>query len=81
MSYDIDMCDGITYNGYDCPFRENCKRYVLGQKALSENYYPIYWIYTPYENGDEKCDYQIRINDEKETEKNGRDSRRDRISC
>ena len=64
MNYDIDMCDGMTYdNGY-CPFRENCKRFVLGQKALSENYYPIYWLYSPYDNG--KCELQIKINDEKD---------------
>lgn len=69
MNYDIDMCDGMTYdNGY-CPFRENCKRFVLGQKALSENYYPIYWLYTPYEDG--KCELQIKMNDEKENQKNG----------
>lgn len=68
MSYDMDMCDGMTYdNGY-CPFRENCKRFVLGQKALAENYYPIYWLYTPYEDGDVKCELQIKMNNEKENQ-------------
>lgn len=64
MSYDMDLCDGMTNdNGY-CPFRNNCKRFVLGQKALSENYYPIYWLYTPYEDG--KCELQIKMKDEKD---------------
>ena len=68
MNYDIDMCDGMVGNDY-CPLRENCKRWVLGQKALAENFPRIYWIYPCYENG--KCKLQIKINDEKENQKNG----------
>ena len=43
MNYDIDMCDGMVGNDY-CPLRENCKRWVLGQRALAENFPPT----TPY---------------------------------
>ena len=68
MSYDMDMCDAMIENDY-CPLRENCKRWVLGQKALMESPSHIYWIYPCYEDG--KCELQIKINDEKETEKNG----------
>ena len=51
MSYDMDMCDGMTNdNGY-CPLREKCKRFILGQEALIENYRQIWWIYTAYEGG------------------------------
>ena len=70
MNYDIDMCSGVQNNWlYPCPLRENCKRFVLGKKALDENYYPIWWTKPLYENG--KCKIQIKINDEKENQKNG----------
>ena len=70
MSYDMDMCDGITYGDGICPIRDSCKRYVFGQKALSEKYYPIWWLNpAPYEDG--RCELKIKIEDEKETEKNG----------
>lgn len=60
MSYDIDMCTGHRDNTISiCPFRERCKRYILGKKAVSENYHPIWWIVPPYENG--KCEHFIEI--------------------
>lgn len=58
MSYDIDMCMGAREDkSSPCPLREKCKRYILGKRAVSENYYPIWWIVPPYENG--KCKYFI----------------------
>ena len=43
MSYDIDMCNGIgMYETMMCLLCAKCKRFVLGQKALDENYYPIW---------------------------------------
>ena len=65
MSYDMDMCSGADSRKSVpcCPLRNNCKRYVLGKKALSENFYPIWWMNNaPYENGD--CELQIKITDE-----------------
>ena len=60
MSYDIDMCEGVAADkSSPCPLRERCKRYVLGKRAVSENYYPIWWIVPPYENG--KCEHFIEI--------------------
>ena len=60
MSYDMDMCSGERKDALSpCPLRDKCKRYVLGLKALSENYYPIWWIVPPYENG--KCKIFIGI--------------------
>ena len=41
MSYDMDMCEAITHENRLCPLREECKRFILGQKALMEDYYPI----------------------------------------
>lgn len=62
MSCDMDMCDGMTNdNGY-CPLRNKCKRFVLGQKALMEDYYPIYWIETCYEDGE--CELFIETKEE-----------------
>ena len=68
MNHDMDMCDAMVDNGY-CPLRENCKRWVMGQKALMENHPRIYWIYPCYKDG--KCELQIKINDEQENQKNG----------
>lgn len=43
MSYDMDMCTGHRDNTTTlCPLRERCKRYVLGKKAVSERFYPIW---------------------------------------
>lgn len=59
MSYDMAMCNGMTKdNGY-CPLREQCKRFILGQKALMEDYYPIYWAEPCYE--DRGCELFIAI--------------------
>lgn len=58
MSYDMDMCDAMVGNGY-CPLREQCKRFILGQKALMENYPRIYWIEPCYEDG--KCELFIEV--------------------
>lgn len=70
MNYDIGMCSGVQDHwSSPCPLRENCQRFVLGRKALDENYYPIWWTNPLYENG--KCKIQININDEKENQKNG----------
>ena len=64
MSYDIDMCDAMTHdNGY-CPLREQCKRFILGQRALMEDYYPIYRIEPCYEDG--KCELFIKAKEETE---------------
>ena len=38
MSYDKDMCGAITHNNGYYPLREECRRFVLGQKALMEDY-------------------------------------------
>lgn len=54
MSYDMGMCEGVeTGKSSPCPLRKKCKRFVLGRQAVSEKYYPIWWIEPPYENG--KC--------------------------
>ena len=65
MSYDIDMCDGITYDNQICHLSQNCKRFM----EKPDKGFAWFLDYAPYENG--KCELQIRINDEKETEKNG----------
>ena len=68
MSYDMDMCDGMTHdNGY-CPMRNRCKRFVLGQKALMEDYYPIYWIEPCYEDGE--CELFIEVKEERNEKEN-----------
>ena len=64
----MSMCDAMIGNGY-CPLRENCKRWVSGQKALMGKSPRMYWIYPCFEDG--KCELQIKINDEEDTEKNG----------
>ena len=62
MIYDIDMCDAMTHdNGY-CPLRQQCKRFILGQKALMEDYHPIYWIEPCYEDG--KCELFIEVKED-----------------
>lgn len=58
MSYDMDMCTGHRDNTITiCPLRERCKRYILGNKAVSEHYYPIWWMLPSYMNGE--CKYFI----------------------
>lgn len=53
MSYDMDMCTGHRDNTTTlCPLRERCKRYVLGKKAVSERFYPIWWMTPSYMNGE-----------------------------
>ena len=42
MSYDMDMCESITHDNRLCPLREQCKRFILVQKALMEDSHPIY---------------------------------------
>ena len=59
MSYDMDMCDAMTHdNGY-CLLREECKRFILGQRALMVDEHPIYWIEPCYEDG--KCELFIEV--------------------
>ena len=60
MSYDMDMCSGHRDNTIaPCPLMERCKRYILGWKAISEHYYPIWWILPSYTNGE--CKYFIEV--------------------
>lgn len=65
MSYDIDMCDGITYDNQICPLSQNCKRFM----EKPDKGYAWCLDYAPYEDG--KCELQIKMNDEKENQKNG----------
>lgn len=65
MSYDIDMCDGITYDNQICPLSQNCKRFM----EVLDKGFAWFLDYAPYEDG--KCELQIKINDEKENQKNG----------
>ena len=54
MSYDMDMCTGRNDGAIAmCPLRERCKRYILGQKAMREFRYSIWWVMPAYKNG--KC--------------------------
>ena len=63
MSYDMDMCTGHRDNTIAiCPLRDRCKRYILGKKALSEHYYPIWWMAPCYMNGE--CKYFIEVKEE-----------------
>ena len=60
MSYDMDMCTGHRDNAISmCPLRDKCKRYILGKKAVSEHYYPIWWMLPSYINGE--CKYFIEV--------------------
>lgn len=63
MNYDMDMCAGHRDNAAAmCPLRDRCKRYILGRKAVSEHYYPIWWISPSYMNGE--CKYFIEVKEE-----------------
>ena len=69
MIYDEDFCYG-ELDDCICPLRDNCKRYVLGEKAISEGYEPTWftdpmWFSTPRFT-DNKCELQIKMNDEKD---------------
>ena len=65
MSYDMDMCDGITYDNQICPLAQNCRRFM----EVLDKGWAWFLDYAPYENG--KCELQIKMNDEKENQKNG----------
>ena len=60
MSYDMDMCDGITYDNQICPLSQNCRRFM----EVLDKVFAWFLDYAPYENG--KCELQIKINDEKD---------------
>ena len=62
MSYDMDMCEAITHENRLCHLCDKCKRFILGQKALMEDYYPIYWIEPCYEDGE--CELFIEVKEE-----------------
>lgn len=65
MSYDMSMCDAQLGSGDElCPLRGNCKRWVLGLKAVADGYKFIPWVFSRYDRG--KCEFQIKINDEKD---------------
>lgn len=65
MSYDMDMCTGHKDNTIaPCPLRERCKRYILGKKAASEHFYPIWWMLPSYMNGE--CKYFIETKEKTE---------------
>lgn len=68
MSYDISFCTGIDSNNRLCPLHVNCKRYAPYLKT-SIAFKHVSYIAAAF-NGNE-CKFQIKINDEKETEKNG----------
>ena len=66
----MDMCDAqLGGNDELCPLRGNCKRWVFGLKAVADWYKPISWVFSRYDRG--KCEFQIKINNEKENQKNG----------
>lgn len=70
MNYDMDMCSGVLLGDSPCPLRDDCLRYIQGQRALNENFPYIWWMqYPPYKDG--KCELQSKqIDDEKrESEK------------
>lgn len=70
MSYDMSMCDAQLGNDDElCPLRGNCKRWVLGLKAVADGHKLIPWVFSRYDRG--KCELQIKINDEKENQENG----------
>lgn len=70
MSYDMSMCDAQLGNDDElCPLRGNCKRWVLGLKAVADGHKLIPWVFSRYDIG--KCELQIKINDEKENQENG----------
>ena len=62
MNYDMDMCTGVIKDNDYCLLRDKCKRFILGQKALMEDYYPIYWIEPCCEDG--KCELFIEVKEE-----------------
>lgn len=63
MNYDISMCTRHRDNTISiCPVRDKCKRYVLGRKAVSEHYHPIWWMLPSYMNGE--CKYFIEVKKE-----------------
>lgn len=63
MTYDMDMCTGCRIDAIaPCPLMERCKRYILGGKAISEHYYPIWWVIPSYTNGE--CKYFIEVKEE-----------------
>lgn len=45
---DISMCEGKK-----CPLKEKCYRY----KATPTKYRQSYFVDTPYDHKDDKCDY------------------------
>lgn len=65
MNYDIDMRDGITYDDQICPLAQNCRRFM----EVLDKGFAWFLDYAPYEDG--KCEFQIKINDEKENQENG----------
>ena len=73
MIYNIDMymCIGYRMGTTSvCPLRENCKRFIDGQKVIKGKRQGIaWWFATPPYIG-YQCKYQIKINDEKEAKKN-----------
>lgn len=70
MSYDMSMCDAQLGSDDElCPLRGNCKRWALGLKAVADGRKFISWVSPFYDRG--KCEFQIKINDEKENQKNG----------
>lgn len=63
MNYDIDMCDGITYDNQICPLSQNCRRFM----EVLDKGFAWFLDYAPYEDG--KCELQIKINDDIQSDK------------
>ena len=47
MNYDIDMCDGITYDNQICPLSQNCRRFM----EVLDKGFAWFLDYASYESG------------------------------
>lgn len=74
MNYDISVCNGcigiIADKLQHCPLKDDCLRHYLFKlhrdgKRLGD----VWQVLAGYKDG--KCDNQIKMNDEKENQKNG----------